>query len=114
MTAAISIRGVAKSYDGRSVLDSLSLEIERGEIFAILGPNGAGKTTLVEILEGYRNRDAGEITVAGEDPENPADSAAWRNKIGIVLQNASDAGDLTVAEVVENFAHYYTLSLIHI
>ena len=108
MTAAISINGITKAYDGRRVLDGLSLEIERGEIFAILGPNGAGKTTLVEILEGYRGRDGGEVTVIGEDPGDPADSAAWRNKIGIVLQNVSDAGDLTVLEVVENFAHYYT------
>jgi len=108
MTAAISIRGITKAYDGRTVLDGPSLEIERGEIFAILGPNGAGKTTLVEILEGYRDRDGGDVTVVGEDPQRPSDSAAWRNKIGIVLQNVSDAGDLTVREVVENFAHYYT------
>ena len=108
MTAAISIRGIIKSYEGRVVLNGFNLEIERGEIFAILGPNGAGKTTLVEILEGYRERDGGEVLVIGEDPGDLADPSAWRNRIGIVLQNASDAGDLTVSEVVENFAHYYT------
>ncbi len=106
MQVAISIRGATKSYDGKSVLQGIDLEIHSGEIFAILGPNGAGKTTLVEILEGYRNRDGGEISVLGSDPDKG--SLEWRNRIGIVLQSASDAGDLTVTEVVENFAHYYS------
>ncbi len=106
MSAAISISGATKSYDEKCVLQGIDLEIQSGEIFAILGPNGAGKTTLVEILEGYRERDSGQVTVLGIDPSSA--SLEWRNRIGIVLQNASDAGDLTVTEVVENFAHYYT------
>ena len=106
MQVAIAISGATKSYDGKSVLQGIDLEIKRGEIFAILGPNGAGKTTLVEILEGYRNRDGGDISVLGIDPSEG--SLEWRNRIGIVLQSASDAGDLTVTEVVENFAHYYS------
>jgi ABC-2 type transport system ATP-binding protein len=72
---------------------------------AILGPNGAGKTTLTEILEGYRDRDSGEVNVLGVDPGKP--NPAWKAKIGIVLQQASDMADLTVGETISHFAKYY-------
>jgi len=108
-SAAISVRGLRKSYDGVEVVAGIDLEVARGEIFTILGPNGAGKSTTVEILEGYRKADSGELLVLGENPARPASGErVWRNRIGIVLQSASDAGDLTVAETVHHFARYYT------
>ena len=107
--AAISVKGLRKSYAGKDAVAGIDLEVAQGEIFAILGPNGAGKTTTVEILEGYRTRDAGEVHVLGEDPSKPASGdRTWRNRIGIVLQSAADAPDLTVAETVHHFANYYT------
>ncbi len=108
-TAAISVRGLRKSYAGREVVAGIDLEVFTGEIFAILGPNGAGKTTTVEILEGYRERDSGDVLVLEEDPAHPrSGERAWRNRIGIVLQSVNDAGDLTVSETVHHFSHYYT------
>jgi ABC-2 type transport system ATP-binding protein len=113
-TPAISLRELRKGYPDKVngtkwAVDGISLDISYGEIFAILGPNGAGKTTTVEILEGYRKRDSGEIQVLGIDPQNLGpDNLHWRNRIGIVLQSASDAGDLTVRETIFHFAHYYT------
>jgi ABC-2 type transport system ATP-binding protein len=108
-SAAISVRGLRKSYDGVEVVAGIDLEVARGEIFTILGPNGAGKSTTVEILEGYRKADSGELLVLGENPARPASGErVWRNRIGIVLQSVSDAGDLTVAETVHHFARYYT------
>ncbi len=105
---AIEIRDLRKSYDGAEAVAGISFTVESGEIFSILGPNGAGKTTTVEILEGYRTRDSGEVLVLGSDPEKLGNGeAAWRNRIGIVLQNSSDAGDLTVKETVHHFSHYY-------
>jgi ABC-2 type transport system ATP-binding protein len=86
----------------------MDLAIEQGEIFALLGPNGAGKTTTVEILEGFRDRDAGDVKVLGFDPATKARAGqAWRDRIGIVLQSTADAGDLTVYESVSHFAKYY-------
>jgi ABC-2 type transport system ATP-binding protein len=79
--------------------------VYRGEVFALLGPNGAGKTTTVEILEGYRRRDAGSVEVLGADP-GTAD-AAWRTRVGIVLQGTGEFDDLTVGEVVSHFARFY-------
>lgn len=102
----ISIRGLRKSYGGIEVLHGIDLEIERGEIFALLGPNGAGKTTTVEILEGYRNRDGGEVRVLEIDPAMADPS--WRDSIGIVLQDSADFPDLTVREAISHFRHYYT------
>jgi ABC-2 type transport system ATP-binding protein len=102
----ISIRGLKKSYGESEVLHGIDLEIERGEIFALLGPNGAGKTTTVEILEGYRRRDAGEVSVLGVDPEQA--TMSWRDSIGIVLQDSADFSDLTVRESISHFRHYYT------
>jgi len=108
-SAAINVTGLRKSYAGVDAVAGLDLEVHTGEIFAILGPNGAGKTTTVEILEGYRDRDAGDVQVLGEDPQNPASGdRVWRNRIGIVLQSVSDFADLTVSETIHHFAHYYT------
>ncbi|MGB9376737.1 MAG: ABC transporter ATP-binding protein [Mycobacteriales bacterium] len=102
---AIEVRGLRKSYRETVAVDGLDLQVRRGEVFALLGPNGAGKTTTVEILEGYRSRDQGEVAVLGADPGHP--SAAWRARIGIVLQSVNDAAELTVAEMVAHFTHYY-------
>jgi ABC-type multidrug transport system, ATPase component len=87
----------------------VDLSIPAGEIFALLGPNGAGKTTTVEILEGFRSRDAGQISILGFDPQTQGHAARqWRDRIGIVLQSAADVGDLTVIETVEHFRGYYS------
>ncbi|SDX02874.1 ABC-2 type transport system ATP-binding protein [Amycolatopsis xylanica] len=105
MTAAVTVRGLRKEYPGHVAVDGLDLDIHRGEVFALLGPNGAGKTTTVEILEGHRDRTAGDALVLGEDPRKAG--RAWRAKLGIVLQTANDAAELTVAETVRHFARYY-------
>jgi ABC-2 type transport system ATP-binding protein len=102
---AVRARGLRKSYGGTAAVSGIDLEIAPGEVFALLGPNGAGKTTTVEILEGYRDRDGGEVSVLGEDPQRAG--RAWRARIGIVLQLASDAPELTVAELVGHFAGFY-------
>ena len=108
MDTVISIAGLRKSYSATTAVDGLDLSIQRGEIFALLGPNGAGKTTTVEILEGFRNRDSGDVQVLGVDPATTgAAGKAWRDRIGIVLQSTHDAGDLTVFESVSHFATYY-------
>jgi ABC-2 type transport system ATP-binding protein len=87
----------------------IDLNIEQGEIFSILGPNGAGKTTTVEILEGFRTRDSGTVSVLGFDPNTRGhQSREWRNQIGIVLQTSGDAGDLTVFETINHFHGYYS------
>jgi ABC-2 type transport system ATP-binding protein len=105
MTPAVSVRGLRKAYREHVAVDGVDLEIERGEVFALLGPNGAGKTTTVEILEGHRKRTAGTAEVLGEDPGTAG--RAWRARLGIVLQTATDAAQLTVAESVRHFARYY-------
>ncbi|MEU8297870.1 ABC transporter ATP-binding protein [Micromonospora sp. NPDC048909] len=102
---AISVRGLRKAYGDNVAVAGLDLDVRRGEVFALLGPNGAGKTTTVEILEGYRRRDAGEVTVLGSDPAAPA--ADWRSRVGIVLQGTGEFDELTVAEVVRHFAGFY-------
>ena len=104
-TYAISAHKVTKKYGNFTALAGVSLQVATGECLALLGPNGAGKTTLTEILEGYRQRDGGEAEVLGVDPGKP--TGAWRAKLGIVLQNASDMADLTVEETVTQFARYY-------
>ena len=104
-TYAISAHKVTKKYGNFTALAGVSLQVATGECLALLGPNGAGKTTLTEILEGYRQRDGGEVEVLGVDPGKP--TGAWRAKLGIVLQNASDMADLTVEETVTQFARYY-------
>ncbi len=109
MSTAIEVLDLRKSYGDQEAVAGISLTIERGEIYAILGPNGAGKTTTVEILEGFRSRDSGSVSVLGADPGALGiHGSAWRNRIGIVLQSTSDAAELTVAETVHHFSHYYS------
>ena len=103
--SAIAVTDLRKAYGQREVLHGLSFTVETGEVFALLGPNGAGKTTTVEILEGYRRRDAGEVRVLGEDPERAG--SAFRARIGIVLQSSAVYQLLSVREIVELFAGYY-------
>jgi ABC-2 type transport system ATP-binding protein len=109
MTAAehaICVRSLRKSYGGVKAVDGMDLEVRRGEVLALLGPNGAGKTTAVEIMEGFRHRDGGEVRVLGEDPQHAG--RRWRARIGVVLQLATDRGyELTVRELVREFAGYY-------
>ncbi|HSK17279.1 MAG TPA: ABC transporter ATP-binding protein [Gaiellaceae bacterium] len=102
---AITVSGLRKAYGAREVLHGLSFSVEAGEVFALLGPNGAGKTTTVEILEGYRSRDGGDVRVLGEDPQRAG--RAFRARIGIVLQSSAVYGLLRVREIVELFAGYY-------
>ncbi len=108
MSTVISVAGLKKSYGQTQAVSGVDLQISQGEIFALLGPNGAGKTTTVEILEGFRSRDSGEVKVLGFDPATKGAAAqSWRDRIGIVLQSTEDAGDLTVYESVSHFAKYY-------
>jgi ABC-2 type transport system ATP-binding protein len=104
--AVISVNGLRKSYDGFEAVRGIDLEISAGEIFAFLGPNGAGKTTTVEILEGYRSRSAGEVSVLGLDPQHA--NRAWRNRVGFVLQESRLIPELTPREVLEQYAGYYS------
>jgi len=103
--AAVVVRGLHKHYGETRAVDGLDLQVEPGEVFAVLGPNGAGKTTTVEILEGHRHRDSGEVSVLGVDPARA--DRHWRSRIGIVLQDAGDQAELTVSEVIRHFAEYY-------
>ena len=105
----IEVKGLKKNYGDLQAVRGLDLQIEQGEIFSLLGPNGAGKTTTVEILEGFRTRDSGSVSVLGVDPQIKGhESRIWRNRIGIVLQNSADAGDLSVGETVKHFSNYYS------
>ena len=106
--AAIEVRGLTKKYGSKVAVAGIDLTVERGEIFALLGPNGAGKTTTVEILEGYRVANSGQVRVLGFDPAiKGAAAQKWRNQIGIVLQSTNDAADLSVLETISHFANYY-------
>jgi ABC-2 type transport system ATP-binding protein len=103
--SAIEVRGLRKSYGRRQVLHGLDFEVANGGVFALLGPNGAGKTTTVEILEGYRRRDGGDVRVLGEDPARAG--VRFRSRIGVVLQSSAVYPALTVRETLELFAAYY-------
>ncbi|MGR6965979.1 ABC transporter ATP-binding protein [Geodermatophilus sp. URMC 61] len=103
--AAISVRGLVKRYGDRAAVDGLDLDIRRGEIFALLGPNGAGKTTTVEVLEGYRRRDGGDVRVLGTDPERGG--RRWKAQLGIVLQSGAGDSQLSVRELLVARASYY-------
>jgi ABC-2 type transport system ATP-binding protein len=102
---AISVRGLRKSYGALAAVQGVDFEIEQGEVFGLLGPNGAGKTTTVEILEGYRRRDSGEVSVLGHDPQSPGPE--FRQRIGVVLQQSELWPNLTVRETHKIFAGYY-------
>jgi len=103
--SAISVRDLRKSYGTYEALRGISFEIRQGEVFGLLGPNGAGKTTTIEILEGYRTRDGGDVEVLGFDPERAG--SAFRERIGVVLQQSQLWPNLTVAETHRMFAGYY-------
>jgi ABC-2 type transport system ATP-binding protein len=101
----VSVRGLRKRYGNFEAVQGIDLEIERGEIFAFLGPNGAGKTTTVEILEGFRTRNDGEVSVLGVDPADG--DAAWRNRVGAVLQESSPEPGLSARESLQLYSGYY-------
>jgi ABC-2 type transport system ATP-binding protein len=103
--SAIAVSDLRKAYGQREVLHGLSFTVETGEVFALLGPNGAGKTTTVEILEGYRRRDGGDVRVLGVDPERGG--RRFKARIGIVLQSSAVYQLLSVREIVALFAGYY-------
>ena len=109
MKQVIDVKGLKKSYGQLQAVNGVDLTVYQGEIFALLGPNGAGKSTTVEILEGFRERDAGDVKILDTDPSIGGIAARqWRNRIGIVLQSSNDAGDLTVSESIKHFSHYYS------
>ena len=109
MKQVIDVKGLKKSYGQLEAVNGVDLTVYEGEIFALLGPNGAGKSTTVEILEGFRERDGGDVKILDTDPSISGIAARqWRNRIGIVLQSSNDAGDLTVAESIKHFSHYYS------
>jgi ABC-2 type transport system ATP-binding protein len=105
MPAAITVRGLRKSYGELEAVRGIDLEVEHGEVFAFLGPNGAGKTTTTEVLEGYRERSAGEVSVLGVDPARS--TRGWKERIGIVLQQCRMRQELTVRETLALYAGYY-------
>jgi ABC-2 type transport system ATP-binding protein len=102
---AVTVDGLHKWYGSYEALRGIEFEIQAGEVFGLLGPNGAGKTTTVEILEGYRRRDSGTVSVLGEDPEEAG--LDWRERIGVVLQSGAMYQNLSVTESLELFAGYY-------
>ncbi|WP_377268888.1 ABC transporter ATP-binding protein [Peterkaempfera sp. SMS 1(5)a] len=104
--AVVQVDAVGKSYGGRAVLDEVSFEVAEGEIFGILGPNGAGKTTLVECVAGLRSPDRGRVTVLGLDPRRERD--AVRQVVGVQLQESELPEKLTVREIAELYACFYT------
>ncbi len=101
----VSVRGLVKRYGSREAVAGIDLEVRRGEIFAVLGPNGAGKTTTVEILEGFQQRTEGHVSVLGHDPATAG--GAWRDRVGVVLQEAEPEPGLTVRECLALYAGFY-------
>ena len=105
MDAAISVQGLRKRYGSFDAVAGIDFHVATGEIFAFLGPNGAGKTTTVEILEGFRTRTEGEVSVLGVDPARA--DGSWRNRVGAVLQESQPEPGLTVRECLRLYAGYY-------
>src|SRR4051812_45574344 len=103
--AAIHVSGLHKSYGEHEAVRGIDFEVGKGEVFGFLGPNGAGKTTTVEILEGYRPRTAGEISVLGLDPASP--TREWRQRIGLVLQECELNPLLTVSETMNLYSSFF-------
>ena len=102
---AIDVRGLRKRYGDHEAVRGIDFSVGRGEVFGLLGPNGAGKTTTVEILEGYRQRSAGEVNVLGRDPERR--ELELRRRVGIVLQSSGMYRHITVREALEHWSHLY-------
>jgi ABC-2 type transport system ATP-binding protein len=102
----IEVRDLRMRYGSRDVLQGVDFRVGRGEVIALLGPNGAGKTTTIEILEGFRMRSAGEVSVLGVDPANGDER--WRARIGVVLQSWRDHGRWKVHELLDHLGGYYT------
>src|ERR1700761_4095876 len=105
METAIRVSGLRRSFGEVEAVAGVDLEVRHGEIFAFLGPNGAGKTTTIEILEGFGERDAGEVEVLGVDPAQA--TSDWRQRVGIVMQESPGEQELTVREVMELYAGLY-------
>ena len=103
--SAVEVSGLRKDYHGVEALRGLDFDIQRGETFALLGPNGAGKSTTIEILEGYRDRSAGQVSVLGTDPQRGG--LDWKARLGIVLQSSGEQGAATVREQLTHFAGFY-------
>jgi ABC-2 type transport system ATP-binding protein len=103
--AAIEVRGLCKRYGSFEAVRGIDITVRRGEVFGLLGPNGAGKTTTVEILEGYRQRSAGEVSVLGEDPAKR--TRPLRQRIGIVLQSGGIYSYITPREALSHWASFY-------
>jgi ABC-2 type transport system ATP-binding protein len=101
----VRVRDLRKAYGSFTAVDGISFDIERGETFALLGPNGAGKSTTIEILEGYRDRTGGEVSVLGSDPRTGG--LDWKARLGIVLQSTGESGNITVREQLTHFASFY-------
>src|SRR5258707_9346508 len=101
----VSVHGLVKRYGSHEAVAGIDLDVRRGEIFAFLGPNGAGKTTTVEILEGFRQRTDGEISVLGHDPDTAG--GAWRDRVGVVLQESEPEPGLSVRECLAMYAGFY-------
>jgi ABC-2 type transport system ATP-binding protein len=104
-TEAITVKGLRKAYGSNEAVRGIDFEVRRGEVFGFLGPNGAGKTTTIEILEGYRERTAGEVSVLGADPGEP--TRDWRQRIGLVLQECELDPLLTVRETMAQFSSFF-------
>jgi ABC-2 type transport system ATP-binding protein len=102
---AVEVSGLRKSYGGQEAVRGITFAIDEGEVFCLLGPNGAGKTTTVEVLEGYRKRDGGDVVVLGFDPQSR--ERAFRERIGVVLQHSESWPNVTVAETLRIYAGYY-------
>src|ERR1700742_3760524 len=105
MDTAIRVHGLRRSFGDVEAVAGVDLTVRHGEIFAFLGPNGAGKTTTIEILEGFGERDAGEVEVLGVDPAHA--TSDWRQRVGIVMQESPGEQELTVREVMELYAGLY-------
>jgi ABC-2 type transport system ATP-binding protein len=101
----VSVRGLVMRYGSHPAVAGIDLEVRRGEIFAFLGPNGAGKTTTVEILEGFRQRTEGQVSVLGQDPATAG--GAWRDRVGVVLQESEPEPGLSVRECLAMYAGFY-------